>query len=194
MACDAAGCLGEEIWPAGRGSVRHAARGAGGRAMSKMTIQTDGDKHVVVTRRFAASPEAVYRAHTEPRLIQKWLLGPDGWTMPVCVNEARPGGKIRYEWTDGKGGGFHLTGEYLELVPFSRIVHVERMHLPDPTPDKPVVTEFAADGDGTLMTMRMTLPDEATRAQMLATGMDKGMEVSYQRLDGRVAGGGAAAA
>jgi uncharacterized protein YndB with AHSA1/START domain len=43
--------------------------------MSKMTIQTDGDKHVVVTRRFAASPEAVYRAHTEPRLIQKWLLG-----------------------------------------------------------------------------------------------------------------------
>ena len=84
--------------------------------MSKMTLETEGDKHVVVTRRFAASPEAVYRAHTEPRLIQKWLLGPDGWTMPVCVNEARPGGKIRYEWTDGKGGGFHLTGEYLELV------------------------------------------------------------------------------
>jgi uncharacterized protein YndB with AHSA1/START domain len=56
-----------------------------------MTIQTDGDKHVVVTRWFAAPPEAVYRAHTEPRLIQKWLLGPDGWTMPVCVNEPRPG-------------------------------------------------------------------------------------------------------
>ena len=73
--------------------------------MSKMTLKTEGDKHVVVTRRFAASPEAVYRAHTEPRLIQKWLLGPDGWTMPVCVNEARPGGKIRYEWTDGKGAG-----------------------------------------------------------------------------------------
>ena len=51
--------------------------------MSKMTIKTEGDKHVVVTRRFAASPEAVYRAHTESTLIQKWLLGPDGWTMPV---------------------------------------------------------------------------------------------------------------
>jgi uncharacterized protein YndB with AHSA1/START domain len=98
--------------------------------MSEMTLKTEGDKHVIVARRFAAPPEAVYRAHTEPRLIQKWLLGPDGWTMPVCVSEARPGGKIRYEWTDGKGGGFHLTGEYLELVPFSRIVHVERMHLP----------------------------------------------------------------
>ena len=111
-----------------------------GNAMSKLTLKTEGDTHVVVTRRFAAPPEAVYRAHTEPKLIQKWLLGPEGWTMPVCINEARPGGKIRYEWTDGKGGGFHLTGEYLELVPFSRIVHVERMHLPDPTPDNHVET------------------------------------------------------
>ena len=101
--------------------------------MSKLRVVTEGDKHVVVTRRFAAPPEAVYRAHTEPKLIQKWLLGPEGWTMPVCVCEARPGGKIRYEWADGKGGGFFLTGEFVELVPFSRIVHVERMHLPDPT-------------------------------------------------------------
>ena len=154
--------------------------------MSKMTIQTDGDKHVVVTRRFAAPPEAVYRAHTEPRLIQKWLLGPDGWTMPVCVNEARPGGKIRYARTDGKGGGFRLTGEYLELVPFSRIVHVERMHLPDPTPDNHVEIRFEQDATGTLMTMRMTLPDVETRAAMLATGMEHGMEASYARLEAMI--------
>lgn len=151
--------------------------------MSKLTLKTEGDRYVVVTRRFVAPPEAVYRAHTEPELLQKWLLGPEGWTMPVCVSELRPGGRIRYEWTDGKGGGFHLTGEYLELEPFSRIVHVERMHLPDPTPDNHVETRFAPDGDGTLMTMRMTLPDAETRAAMLATGMEHGMEDSYARLD-----------
>jgi uncharacterized protein YndB with AHSA1/START domain len=151
--------------------------------MSKMTVETEGEKHVVVTRRFAAPPEAVYRAHTEPSLIQKWLLGPDGWTMPVCVSEARLGGQIRYEWTDGKGAGFHLTGEYLELTPFSRIVHVERMHLPDPTPDSHVETMFQPDGAGTLMTMRMTLPNAETRAAMLATGMERGMEASYARLE-----------
>lgn len=151
--------------------------------MTKLTLKTEGDRHVVVTRRFVAPPEAVYRAHTEPELLQKWLLGPEGWTMPVCVSELRPGGKIRYEWTDGKGGGFHLTGEYLGLEPFSRIVHVERMHLPDPTPDNHVETHFAPDGDGTLMTMRMTLPDAETRAAMLATGMEHGMEDSYARLD-----------
>lgn len=154
--------------------------------MNKMMLKTEGDRYVVVTRHFAAPPEAVYRAHTDPRLIQKWMLGPDGWTMPVCISEARPGGKIRYEWTDGKGHGFYLTGEYLELDPHSRIVHVERMHMPDPTPDNHVETRFDPDGAGTLMTMRMTLPDTQTRAAMLATGMEHGMEASYARLEGMI--------
>ncbi|MEQ1552486.1 SRPBCC domain-containing protein [Sphingorhabdus sp.] len=151
--------------------------------MSKLTLKTEGDRHVVVVRRFAASPEAVYRAHTEPKLIQKWMLGPEGWTMPACICEARPGGRIRYEWADGKGGGFHLTGEFIAVEPFSRLVHVERMHVPDVTPDNRIETRFEADGAGTLMTMRMTLPDAASRAAMLATGMEHGMEASYVRLE-----------
>lgn len=156
--------------------------------MTKLTLETEGDAHVLVTRRFAASPEAVYRAHTDPAIIPKWLLGPEGWTMPVCVSEARPGGRIRFEWTDGKGGGFFLTGEYLALEPptrggSGRIVHVERMHMPDPTPDNHVETTFEPDGAGTLLKMRMTLPTPEARAAMLATGMEVGMEASYARLD-----------
>ena len=151
--------------------------------MTGLTMKTEGDTHVVVTRRFAAPPEAVYRAHTDTKVIQKWMLGPDGWTMPVCINENTPGGKIRYEWSDGAGGGFHLTGELIELEPHRRIVHVERMHLPDPTPNNHVETTFAPDGAGTLMAMRMTVPDSETRAAMLASGMEHGMEQSYQRLE-----------
>jgi uncharacterized protein YndB with AHSA1/START domain len=158
-----------------------------GDAMSKMTLTTEGDLHVVVTRRFAAAPEAVYRAHTEAELIQKWMLGPDGWTMPVCICDNRPGGQIRYEWSNGQGRGFYITGEVISVEPFHRLVHVERMHLPElpgPTPDNHVETIFEHDGDGTLMTMRMTLPDSATRAQMLASGMESGMEAGYVRLEG----------
>jgi uncharacterized protein YndB with AHSA1/START domain len=151
--------------------------------MSKLLIKTEGGTNIIVTRRFAASPEAVYRAHLECKLLQQWLLGPEGWTMPVCINEARLGGKFRYEWKHPKGHGFHITGELIELRPYSKIVHVERMHLPDPTPDNHVETIFEPDGAGTLMTMRMTLPDAQTRADMLATGMEKGMEASYVRLD-----------
>ena len=151
--------------------------------MSKLTLKTDGETKIIVTRSFAAPPEAVFKAHTDAKLMQQWLLGPDGWTMPVCINDARPGGKIRCEWSDGNGGGFHLTGEYIEVTPFSRIVHVERMHLPDPTPDNHVETTFQADNGGTLMVMRMSLPDAAARKAMLATGMEHGMEASYERLE-----------
>jgi uncharacterized protein YndB with AHSA1/START domain len=106
---------------------------------------------------------------------------------PVCVNDLRPGGTFRYEWSDGKGKGFRITGEFVELAPFSRIVHIEvhieRMHLPEPTPDNYIVTAFEKDGTGTLMSMRITLPDAASRAAMLATGMEHGMEASYARLE-----------
>lgn len=152
--------------------------------MSKMTLKTEGDTYVVVTRHFDAPPEAVYRAHTEPAIIQKWMLGPEGWTMPVCISEAKPGGKLRFEWSNGDGQGFYLTGEILEIDPPRRLVHVERMHLPDPTPDNHVETRFEPDGTGTLLIMRMTLPDAETRKAMLATGMEEGMEAGYVRLEG----------
>ena len=153
---------------------------------TKMTLKTEGDTHIVVTRHFAASPEAVYRAHTDPKIIQKWLLGPEGWTMPVCINEARPAARFATNGRTRKARDFYITGEFVELQPYSRIVHVERMHLPDPTPDNHVETRFEPDGDGTLMTMRMTLPDAQTRAAMLATGMEHGMEASYVRLESMI--------
>ena len=151
--------------------------------MAALELAPEGDTHIVVTRRFAAAPEAVYRAHVEASLIRRWMLGPEGWDMPVCNSDPRPGGGIRFEWEDGNGGRFHLTGEYRELEPPNRIVHVERMFLPDPTPDNLVETRFTPDGDGTLVTMRMTLPDARTRDAMLASGMADGMEASYSRMD-----------
>jgi uncharacterized protein YndB with AHSA1/START domain len=157
--------------------------------MSKLVLKTEGDRHIVITRRFAAPPEAVFRAYTEPALIQQWMLGPPGWTMPVCHWEGFPGGRIRIEWQRESGQGFYLTGELIEIEPPRRIVHVERMHMPDPTPDNHIETIFEADGSGTLMTMRMTLPNEEVRRAILASGMERGMEASYVRLDGIAAAG-----
>ncbi|MDP9090593.1 MAG: hypothetical protein M3O26_17870 [Pseudomonadota bacterium] len=55
--------------------------------------------------------------------------------------------------------------------------------MPAATPDNHVDTRFDLDGTGTLITMRMTLPDAETRKRMLATGMEHGMEASYRRLE-----------
>ncbi len=149
-----------------------------------LTFETEGDTRIIVRRRFAAPPALVWRAHTEPALIQRWCTGPEGWTMPVCLCDPRPGGSFRYEWAKD-GQGFYATGEFLSLEHPRRIVHVERMFLPDPTPENQVTTEFHPDGTGTRMVMVMQLPDAKTREIMLATGMMEGMEVSYARMDGQ---------
>jgi len=151
--------------------------------MTKLTMRLEGDRHVIVTRRFAAPPQAVYRAHTEAALIRQWMLGFEGWSMPVCETDSRPGGAFHFEWIDGDGGGFKITGEYIEMDPGKRILHVERVFMPDPTPDNRIETIFAADGAGTLLTLRMELPDAESRAAMIETGMEEGMEESYAKLD-----------
>ena len=42
--------------------------------MDKMTLKTEGDRHVVVKRRFAAPPEAVYSPR--PARVSKGSSGP----------------------------------------------------------------------------------------------------------------------
>ncbi len=154
--------------------------------MTTLTVDLSGDTSIIVRRRFRHPPERIFRAHTDPALIPLWMTGPDDYSMPHCECDARPGGSFRFEWTNGTHG-FHATGEFIDLTPHSRILHVERMFLPDRTPDNRVETLFAPDGaGGTLMTMTMTVPDAATRAAMIATGMTDGMEQSYARIDAMV--------
>jgi len=148
-----------------------------------LTMELVGDSGLIIRRSFKAKPEAVFRAHMEPELLRQWCTGPDGWKMTKCELEAKPGGAIHYAWENDEGHGFSLTGEFVEIDAPHRTVHIERMHLPDPTPDNRIETTFEAKGVGTLITMRMQLPDAQTREQMLASGMDAGMEISYQRLD-----------
>jgi hypothetical protein len=60
------------------------------------------------------------------------------------------------------------------------------MYLPEATPDNRIETTFEPDGAGTLMTIRMNLPDAQTRTQMMATGFASGMEASYVRLESMI--------
>lgn len=147
-----------------------------------MTLDLDGDTGLVARRRLRAAPKAVYDAHLDPTLIPRWMLGPDGWTMPVCRVDARPGGVFEFRW-ENDGQTFAITGEYIALDRPHRIEHVERMHMPDPTPDNHIVTTFEPDGDGTELTMRMRLPSKAARAEYLAFGVEDGMAQTYDRLD-----------
>jgi uncharacterized protein YndB with AHSA1/START domain len=142
-----------------------------------------------VSRFFAATPARVYAAHTDPSLIPKWLLGPDGWSMPECHSDARKGGTFCYLWrNDANGQSFSASGEFLAVEPPYRLLHVERMFLPDPTPENTVETTFTPESSGTRMIMTMSVADAAAMDAMVATGMTDGMETSYVRLETLSAG------
>jgi uncharacterized protein YndB with AHSA1/START domain len=153
-----------------------------------MTLETklQGDRQLVLTRHFPAPPDRVYRAHTEAALIRQWMSGTMGYVIAECSYDARPGGSYRVVWesADGDMPSFSVSGEFLALDPPHRIEQVERMHLPEmTTSDNHIVTEFAAQGDGTLMTITMTFESREARDDTIATGMAEGMEACYLQLD-----------
>lgn len=152
--------------------------------MHKLEMTRVSDTSVQGKRYFAAAPARVFAAHTEAELMRQWLLGPDGWVITICESDPRPGGKIHMAWEQADGSsGFSLTGEYEIVESPHRIVHIERMHLPETTPDNRVETLFSAEGEGTLLTLQMTVPSAEALESMLSTGMADGMEASYARLD-----------
>ncbi len=148
------------------------------------TTQVLSETRVRISRVVRGSVEQVWRAHHEPELLQRWLLGPDGWTMPVCEVATSVGQRYRYEWarSDGDPEGFGFEGELLESVPPRRAVTTQRMiGLPgEATVNELTLSPVAA---GTLLALVITFPDGATRDAALATGMTDGMETSYARLE-----------
>ena len=93
--------------------------------VNPLTIQTDNDLEVVIIREFDAPRELLYRCHTEAELVRQWLLGPPGWTMPVCEIDARVGGKYRYVWKKDSGTEMGMGGLFREIVRPERIVNTQ---------------------------------------------------------------------
>lgn len=146
------------------------------------------EQHVKITRLIAGPRSVVWRAHTDPDLMKKWLLGPDGWTMPVAEIAAEVGQSYRSVWepapgTEGEPFGFE--GELLLIEPESRIVQTERMIGVEGVETLNDLTFYEEDG-ATLLTLFIEYPDAATRDMILATGMADGMEASYARLESLV--------
>ncbi|WP_172300355.1 SRPBCC family protein [Pseudoruegeria sp. HB172150] len=157
-------------------------------------VDLPDERTVRVKRAFAAPPDLVYKAFTEPGLLRRWLLGPPGWEMSVCEMDLRVGGKYRWRWRNQENGQeFGFYGEVTELDPPGNISHTEYFDPGDVGGDmgkgSAVTTSFAAEGAGTRMTVTIVYDSAEDREAAMSTGMTDGMEMSYQRLDGMLAEG-----
>ena len=141
-------------------------------------FSTPSDREVAWTRSFAAPRERVFRALTEPEHVQRWLLGPDGWTMPVCEMDLRVGGAWRYVWRNGDGDEFEIQGVFREVERPARLVYTESM-----MGSEALQTIVLTEEDGiTTMVSSLLYGSQAERDAAIATGMEKGTSLSYDRL------------
>ena len=147
-----------------------------------LEVTTPTETTVAMTRRFAAPRALVFDAFTKPALVTRWLLGPDGWTMPVCEIDLRAGGAYRYRWRSDDGEReFGVAGTYREVVPPERIVHTEKM---DGMPGEAVATTTFVERDGeTIVTMTIDYGSRGVRDIALESGMTGGVEASFGRLE-----------
>lgn len=152
---------------------------------STISVTTPSDREVRVTRRFNAPAPLVFDAHAKPEIVKRWLLGPPGWSMPVCEIDLTVGGRYRYVWhNDSDGREFGIQGQFLEIAAPERIVTVETM---DGMPGETTVTmTFEDRGEETHFTITMLFDSQKTRDAALEHGMTDGMGMSYDRLQDRI--------
>jgi uncharacterized protein YndB with AHSA1/START domain len=145
---------------------------------------TPSDREVVITRVVDAPRELVWKAWTSPEHIPNWMLGPPGWTMPVCELDLRPGGKWRYVWRKNDGAEMTMTGSVREVVPPQRLVTTERWGPEWPETVNTMVLSEARQQTTIALTILYASKD--VRDAALKTGMKDGMDASFARLDALV--------
>ena len=155
------------------------------------TVTTPNDTDIVIVRGFDAPRQLVWRAHTEPKLVKKWMMGPPGWTLSTCEMDVRVGGKFRNVFTQPGQPGIEVRGTFREVKAPERWVHTEE-YAAAGAPETPgaehaletiVLTEKAGK---TTLTMTMHFPSKQAR-DTAGQGMADGMEECYRRIDALIA-------
>ena len=149
-----------------------------------LKVTTRGDREIVMTRTFDAPRRLVFDAFTKPELVKQWLLGPDGWSMPVCEIDLNVGGHYRYVWRNDKTGTeMGMGGVFREIVVPERIVATEKFDEAWYPGEAVDTTVFVEQGGKTTVTVTVLGATAEARDAMLKSGMESGVAVSYDRLE-----------
>ncbi|MGY1616995.1 SRPBCC family protein [Geodermatophilus sp. SYSU D00691] len=150
-------------------------------------IEVDEDVPLVrITREFDAPPEKVYRAHTDPELLARWL-GPRDLEMTVETFDARTGGEYRYVHRRGDEE-YRFRGTFHELRPNELIVQTFTFEgMPDGVALEKLRLE-ALPGGRTRLVATSLVDSFEDRDAMVASGMETGIVEGYEKLDEVLAG------
>ena len=151
--------------------------------MGQLKLTTPSDREIAMTRVFEAPRRLVFDAHTKPDLVKRWLLGPPGWSMPVCEIDLRVGGKYRYVWRrDTVGTQMGMGGVYRAVVTPERIVNSERFDEAWYAGEALNTLVLVDKGGRTTLTQTMRYESREARDAVLKSDMESGVAASYDRL------------
>ena len=136
---------------------------------------------VRIIREFDAPPEKVFKAHTDPELVSKWL-GPRDLVMSVDHYDCKTGGSYRYIHRRGdEEYGFY--GSFHEVRDNELIVQTFCWDgMPDGVALERLVIEDIGDGRTRLVATSLVDSFEG-RDAFVASGMETGVVEGYERLD-----------
>jgi uncharacterized protein YndB with AHSA1/START domain len=157
--------------------------------IGSLKITTRGDREIVMTRVFDAPRNLVFDAFTKPELVRRWLLGPEGWSMPVCEIDLRVGGTYRYVWRHVKGQEMGMGGIFREIVPPERIVSTEKFDESWYPGEAVGTVVFTEQGGKTTLTQTVTYQSSEAREAVLKSPMESGVSAGYDRLAELLAAG-----
>ena len=153
-----------------------------------LKLTTSGDRELVMTRVFDAPRSLVYDAFTKPELVRRWLLGPEGWSMPTCEIDLKVGGKYRYVWKrDSDGTEMGMGGVYREIVPNHKIVATEKFDEAWYPGEAVGTLLLSEEGGKTALTQTVLYQSREARDGVLKSGMESGVSRSYDRLEEQLA-------
>ena len=148
-----------------------------------LKVTTHGDREITMTRVLNAPRKLVFDAFTKPELVRRWLLGPEGWSMPVCEIDLRVGGSYRYVWRHANGQEMGMGGVFREIVPPERIVSTEKFDQAWYPGEAVGTVTFVEQGGKTTVTQTVQYQSAEARDAVLKSPMESGVEAGYQRLE-----------
>jgi uncharacterized protein YndB with AHSA1/START domain len=148
-----------------------------------LKVSAQGEREIVMTRSFNAPRSLVFEAFTKPELLRQWLLGPPGWTMPVCEIDLRVGGGFRYLWRNTSGQEMGMRGTYREITPPERIVATEEFDQSWYPGEAIGTVVLVEQGSKTLLTQTIRYESREACEVVLKSPMEQGVAASYNLLD-----------
>lgn len=154
---------------------------------TKTHLTLPSDQEILITRTFDAPRDLVWQMWTKAEHLQHWW-GPEGWTLPICEMDFRPGGTWFYCMQGPDGMQSCGKASYFEIDAPQRIVYEDYFtdaegNVVAGMPVAHIILDFIAEDNQTTVLNTVRYPTKADRDKVIEMGVQVGIDQTWNRLE-----------